>query len=191
MRYRADCLWHYGVWVAVRPTPKKTPERAARGPRLRDGNTTLPQRADAGQRTLAAAVGTRWFRRKPMSLAKPLEWIVSVRLITLIVVGVVCLTTAAEAPEPPLADARLSVHTLVREDIFAGVLDGDLDRLARGERNIETLLERRPAEKPGLIAWKASATLYRAVRAHESGRTEEFQVKYAQVVDLLAEAKKL
>jgi len=126
-----------------------------------------------------------------MGSTKPLERIVAVRLITLFVVGVVCLTTAAQAPEPPLADARLSVHTLVREDIFAGVLDGDLDRLALGERSIETLLERRPTERPGLLAWKASATLYRAVRAREAGRTDEFQGKYAQVIDLLAEAKKL
>ena len=41
------------------------------------------------------------------------------------------------------------------------------------------------------MAWKASAILYRAVRARETGRTEEFQGKYAQAIDLLAEAKKL
>jgi hypothetical protein len=123
--------------------------------------------------------------------AIPLERKVAVRLITWFVVGVGCLTTAAQAPEPPLADARLSVHTLVREDIFAGVLDGDLDRLARGERSIESLLERRPTERPGLLAWKASATLYRAVRAREAGRAEEFHGKYSQAIDLLAEARKL
>jgi tetratricopeptide (TPR) repeat protein len=114
-----------------------------------------------------------------------------VRLVSLFVVGAVCLAAAAQSPEPPLADARLSIHTLVREDVFAGVLDGDLDRLARGEKSIETLLERCPADRPGLLAWKAGALLYRAVRAREAGRTEEFQEKYAQVIDLLAQAKKL
>jgi hypothetical protein len=123
--------------------------------------------------------------------AIPLERKVVVRLITLFVVGAICLTTAAQGHEPPLADTRLTVHTLVREDIFAGVLDGDLDRLARGEKSVETLLEQRPSEKPGLLAWKACAILYRAVRAREAGRTEEFQEKYARVIDLLAEAKKL
>jgi hypothetical protein len=41
------------------------------------------------------------------------------------------------------------------------------------------------------LGWKAAAILYRAVRAREAGRTEEFQAKYAQAVNLLAEAKKL
>jgi tetratricopeptide (TPR) repeat protein len=111
--------------------------------------------------------------------------------LSILAVMAVCLTAAAQAPEPPLADARLSVHTLVREDIFAGVLDGDLDRLARGEKSIEVLLERRPADKPGLLAWKAGATLYRGVHAHEAGRAEEFQEQYRQALDLLAQAKKL
>src|SRR5262249_15120793 len=65
MRRRADCLWHYGVWVSVRPTLKKTPERAARRPRLPDGNTTLPQWAAAGDRPLAVAIRTRLLRRSP------------------------------------------------------------------------------------------------------------------------------
>ncbi|MEO6064795.1 MAG: hypothetical protein ABIP49_03305 [Lysobacterales bacterium] len=29
----------------------------------------------------------------------------------------------AQSPEPPLSEARLSVHTLLREDMFAGVMD--------------------------------------------------------------------
>ena len=53
----------------------------------------------------------------------------------------------ADRSEPPLSDTRLSVHTLVREDIFAGVLDNDMERLARGEKSIEVLLVERPAEQ--------------------------------------------
>src|SRR5439155_11902257 len=98
---------------------------------------------------------------------------------------------AAESPELPLSDTRLSVHTLVREDIFAGVLDDDLSRLARGEKSIEVLLEQRPADKPGLLVWKAGAMLYRAVRALEANRREEFEEKYGQAIDLLSQAKKL
>src|SRR5262249_55002618 len=67
----------------------------------------------------------------------------------------------------------------------------DLDRLARGEKSIEVLLERRPGEKPTLLVWKAGATLYRAVRAREANRPEEFEAKYRQAMDLLAQAKKL
>jgi len=114
-----------------------------------------------------------------------------VRYVSLLVVGAVCLTAGAQPPEPPLGDTRLSIHTLVREDIFAGVLDGDLDRLARGEQSIETLLQRRPADKPGLLAWKAGATLYRAVRAREAGRADEFEEKYRRAIDLLDQAGKL
>jgi tetratricopeptide (TPR) repeat protein len=104
---------------------------------------------------------------------------------------VVCLTATAQSPEPPLDDRRLSIHTLLREDIFAGIIDDNLERLARGEKSIEILLEKRPNEKAGLLAWKASVLLYRAVRALEAKRAEEFEGKYAQGVELLAQAKKL
>jgi uncharacterized protein (TIGR03067 family) len=109
----------------------------------------------------------------------------------MLIVVAVCLTAAAQPTELPLSDARLSIDTLVLEDIFAGVLDDDLGRLARGEKSIEILLERRPADKAGLLAWKAGAVLYRAVRAREANRTEEFEAKYAQAMDLLAQANKL
>jgi len=114
-----------------------------------------------------------------------------VRCLSMLLAAAVCLTAAAQAPQPPLADSRLSVDTLVREDIFAGVRDDDLDRLARGEKNIELLLAQRPADKPSLLTWKAGALLYRGVRAREAGRTEEFQEKYRQALDLLAQARKL
>lgn len=114
------------------------------------------------------------------------------RLACLPVLAAALLTAGAQPPHaPPPDDTRLSIHTLVREDVFAGVLDGDADRLARGERSIEALLERRPADKPGLLAWKGGATLYRAVVAHEAGRTREFRETYARAIDLLARAKKL
>jgi uncharacterized protein (TIGR03067 family) len=102
----------------------------------------------------------------------------------------VCLT-AAQSPEPPRFDSRLSIHTLVREDVFAGILDGDIDRLARGEKTIELLLAQRPNDKPGLLAWKAGTVLYRAVRALEANRKEEFEEKYKQAMELLGDAKRL
>jgi hypothetical protein len=102
-----------------------------------------------------------------------------------------CVTATVQSPGPPLSDARLSVHTLVREDIFAGVLDNDMDRLARGEKSIEYLLEKRPADKASLLAWKAGALMYRAVRALEANRTEEFEDKFKQAGDLLSQAKKI
>jgi uncharacterized protein (TIGR03067 family) len=105
--------------------------------------------------------------------------------------GVTVCLTAAQTPEPALSDSRLSIQTLVREDIFAGILDEDLDRLARGENSIEILLAQRPNDKPGLLAWKAGTVLYRAVRALEGNRKEEFEAKYKQAMELLAEARTL
>jgi hypothetical protein len=99
--------------------------------------------------------------------------------------------TAGESPGSPALDPRLSVHTLVREDIFAGLLDDDADRLATGEKKIEMLLQQRPAEKPALLVWKAGVLLYRAVRALEARQPAEFEEKYRRAIDLLAEAKKL
>jgi uncharacterized protein (TIGR03067 family) len=105
--------------------------------------------------------------------------------------GVAVCLSAAQSPEPPLSNTRLSIEALVREDVFAGILNEDMDRLARGERSIDILLTQRPNDKPGLLAWKAGTVLYRAVRALEADRKEEFEAKYKQAMDLLAEARTL
>lgn len=97
----------------------------------------------------------------------------------------------AQSPEPPLSNTRLSVHTLVREDIFAGFLVNDLDRFTRGEKNIDLLLEKRPAAKAELLAWKAGAALYRAVVAHENKQNEEFQKQFKVSQDLFSQAYEL
>ncbi|MBI1761617.1 MAG: hypothetical protein HYR56_09300 [Acidobacteria bacterium] len=108
-----------------------------------------------------------------------------------VVLILACVTAAlAQSPEPPLTDTRLTIHTLVREDIFAGFLSDNMERLARGEKNVQTLLEKRPDAKYELLAWQAGATLYRAVRAYEAKRTDEFQQTYRQALDLFAQAQK-
>jgi hypothetical protein len=98
---------------------------------------------------------------------------------------------AAQAPEPPLSDTRLTVHTLVREDLFAGFLANDLTRLSRGERNVATLLQERPGQRANLLAWQGGAALYRAVRAHEAGDAAEFERLYQSARDAFTEATRL
>jgi hypothetical protein len=98
---------------------------------------------------------------------------------------------AAQAPEPPLSDTRLTVHTLLREDIFAGFLENDLNRLARGEQNIKVLLTDRPAQRANLLAWQGGAALYRAVRAHEAGDRKEFERLYEATGSAFGEAIRL
>ena len=96
----------------------------------------------------------------------------------------------ADSPDPPLENKRLPISTLIREDIFAGWRQGDMERFARGEQNIELLLEQRPHAKVELLAWKGGTKLFRAVMANEAGNQEEFQRLYKEALELFAEAKK-
>ena len=90
---------------------------------------------------------------------------------TLLVVGLVGVA-AAQAPQSLLSDSRFTVHTLVREDIFAGWMSNDMVRFERGEKNIQSLLEQRPGQKGNLLSWKGGALLYRAVLANEANLSE-------------------
>src|SRR5438874_10208597 len=91
--------------------------------------------------------------------------IMSVIKICLIAVSFVALMAMSQSPEPPLSETRLTVHTLLREDIFSGFMEKDMERFARGERNIDMLLAKRPEAKSDLLAWKAGVVLYRAALA--------------------------
>jgi len=97
----------------------------------------------------------------------------------------------AQSPDPPISDTRLTVHTLVREDIFAGYRADNMERFERGEQNIDRLLEQRPAARADLLAWKGGTKLYRAVTAHEQEHREEFQSFYSEAIDLFAQAREL
>ena len=46
--------------------------------------------------------------------------------------SMVVAVSAMQSPEPPLSEMRLTVHTLLREDIFAGFMSGNMDRFATG-----------------------------------------------------------
>jgi hypothetical protein len=102
----------------------------------------------------------------------------------------VVTAAAAQTPDLLLSETRLSVHTLLREDVFAGFRNGNMDRLARAERNIEVLLKERPDQRASLLAWKAGAALYRAVHAHESGQPDGFARHYADATEGFTAAAK-
>ena len=97
----------------------------------------------------------------------------------------------AAAPEPPLEEKRLSVSTLVREDIFSGWMDDDMERFARGEKNLEILLEKRPRNRAESLGWLGGAKLYRAALANEAGNAEEFDRYFQEAKDHFAEALEL
>jgi tetratricopeptide (TPR) repeat protein len=113
------------------------------------------------------------------------------RLSKIFLMALFVTVAMAQTPEPPLSDTRLTIHTLLREDLFAGFLNDDTERLARGEKNLQTLLEKRPDAKSNLLAWKAGVATYRAVRAHEANRADEFQRKYREALDLFSQAREL
>jgi hypothetical protein len=113
------------------------------------------------------------------------------RLGRLVLVAALTVPVIAQTPEPPLTDPRIPVHTLVREDLFAGFMNNDMTRFERGERNVQRLLELRPADRAPLLAWQAGAALYRAVRAYEAGQPEEFATLYRRTRELFDEAKRL
>jgi hypothetical protein len=89
-------------------------------------------------------------------------------------------TAAAQSTEPPIAETRLTVHTLLREDIFAGFFENNMERVARAEQNIELLLKQRPGEQANLMAWKGGIALQRAVRAHETSKPDDFARYFRQ-----------
>jgi hypothetical protein len=75
--------------------------------------------------------------------------------------------------------------------MFAGFLSDNMERLARGEKNVDLLLAKRPEQRANLLAWKGQAEFYRAVRAHESNKPDEFKTHYKKALDSFAEARKL
>lgn len=114
------------------------------------------------------------------------------RTIKILALSIILASVAiAYSSEIPLDDSRLTIHTLVREDIFAGFLQNDMERLSRGEKNIELLLEKRPKAKAELLAWKGGAMLYRSVVALEKNQRSEFDQKYKQSLAIFDEAKQL
>lgn len=104
---------------------------------------------------------------------------------------VVVAASAAQSADALLSDTRLTVHTLLREDVFAGYMNNNLDRLAKAEQNIDVLLKERPDQRANLLAWKSGVAVYRAVLAHEAGKAEEFERRFAEARDGFASAAKL
>ena len=111
-------------------------------------------------------------------------------LASLVLVFGVFGVVSAQAPEPPLGETRLTVHTLLREDLFAGFMANDMVRFARGERNVEQLLKERPDQRGNVLAWRGLATMHRAVLAHEAGNAAEFLKQLEASRAAFAEAAK-
>jgi hypothetical protein len=95
-------------------------------------------------------------------------------------VRLLCLTvltfSAVGAPKPD----NLPVSIWVREDLFAGYLNGNMRAFQRGERKLDELLAQKP-NAPGIRSWKLSAEFFRAVLLHEANDRQAFEERYQEV----------
>ena len=107
-----------------------------------------------------------------------------------LVFGVLGVVGGAVTGTTACRETRLTVHTLLREDLFAGFMANDMVRFARGERNVEQLLKDRPDQRGNVLAWKGLAAMHRAVLAHDAGNTDEFLKQLQASRAAFAEAAK-
>lgn len=112
-------------------------------------------------------------------------------LLTVVAIVAISVAVPAQAPVPPITDTRLTVHTLLREDVFAGFLQGDVARMARAEKNADMLLTSRPADRASILAWQGSLAVTRAVMANEAGQPDQYRQHYRRAQELFAEAMAL
>lgn len=82
----------------------------------------------------------------------------------------------------------LPISTWVREDLFAGFLANDMQRLERGVKKLDSFLAGQPSNSIAL-AWRGGVSLYRAVRAHEGGDQAGFDTHYAAALKDFRDAK--
>jgi len=82
-----------------------------------------------------------------------------------VLLGLSCLLPASDSLVKP---DKLTIHTWVREDIFAGVMVNDLEALARGEKKLQVILAENPKDAPAL-AWMGLAMSVRMREARKNG----------------------
>lgn len=86
--------------------------------------------------------------------------------------------------------AGMSVHTWVREDIFAGFMANDIERFDRGVAKVDEILQATPAN-PAALAWRGSADIYRATRARVAGNTAQYRSLLDRGMATMAKAREL
>ena len=87
-------------------------------------------------------------------------------------------------------DPRLPVSTLVREDIFAGLMAGDMVRFERGAANVDRILNERPDQRGSALVWKAGATLFRSILARERGDHTAYKQFFRAANEYYAEGER-
>lgn len=82
---------------------------------------------------------------------------------------------------------NIRVSTWVREDLFAGYLDGDMTRFKQGVQKLDRILAANP-KAADVLAWKGDNLLFLGVRAYEAGNAAAFDAEYRKALELFAQA---
>ena len=95
------------------------------------------------------------------------------------------VVTLSAQPNPN----RLTVDWLVREDIFAGLLDNDRARMQKGLETLDVVGKALP--EGGVLAWRYAAEVVKAVWAYEAKDMVGFNRHYAVALTYLNQCRKL
>jgi len=101
-------------------------------------------------------------------------------------IPVLFLAVVLSAQTPPKG---VPVSTWVREDMFAGFMANDMERFVAGMKKVDSILANEP-QAIDAICWKGAGELWLATRAHETGRTSEFDPLYAKALATLDQCRK-
>jgi hypothetical protein len=87
-----------------------------------------------------------------------------IRIAAIATFACAVMTVLAQESRP----ANIPFYTWVREDTFAGFLEDDLTRFARGEQKVLEYLNETPG-RPDATNWLGATKVYRAIRAFDAG----------------------
>ena len=90
-----------------------------------------------------------------------------------------CLLVPLSAWDDLAKPEKLSIHTWVREDIFAGFMAHDTASFERGARKIDRFLADNPGDANGL-AWKYEVYVYRMRNDRETGNDSAYRQHWAE-----------
>ena len=107
-------------------------------------------------------------------------------MITMKIVGLILFASTLAAQVP---SNTLSVNWLVREDLFAGLLENDRDRLKKGIETLDSVASY--YDEPRVLCWRYLAEVTQAVWAYEAKDVTGFNRHYGLALTYLNRVRKV